>query len=88
MRLLKFLYTRGKTYHIQNNFLNIHALVPSTSHGDFEEFLGRKGKDLLTHIQSTITKVGQRYINGKPQDVEDQALFFYLWCGPKSPFFW
>jgi len=87
MRLLKFLYTRGKTYHIQNNFLNIHALVPSTSQGNFEEFLGRKGKNLLTHIQSTITKVGQRYINGKPQDVEDQALFFYLWCGPKSPFF-
>jgi fructose-1,6-bisphosphatase III len=87
MRLLKFLYTRGKTYHIQNNFLNIHALVPSTSHGNFEEFLGRKGKNLLSYIQEIISKVGRRYINGKPQDAADQALFFYLWCGPKSPFF-
>ncbi|BHH83819.1 fructose-bisphosphatase class III [Desulforhopalus sp. 52FAK] len=87
MRLLSFLYTRGKTYHIQNNFLNIHALVPSTSHGDFEEFLGRKGKNLLSYIQDTIKKVGRNYIDGKPQHPADQALFFYLWCGPKSPFF-
>lgn len=87
MRLLRFLFTRGKTYHIQNNFLNIHALVPSTSHGDFEEFLGRKGKNLLSYIQDTIKQVGLKYIEGKPQKPEDQALFFYLWCGPKSPFF-
>ncbi|MFT5698916.1 MAG: fructose-1,6-bisphosphatase-3 [Desulforhopalus sp.] len=87
MRLLKFLYTQGKTYHIQNNFLNIHALVPSTAEGDFEEFLGRKGKDLLLYIQDVIAKVGVKYIEGKPQNPEDQSLFFYLWCGPKSPFF-
>ncbi len=87
MRLLQFLFQKGKTYHIQNNFLNIHALVPSTSTGDFEEFLGRKGKNLLTYIQDTIFSVGEKYLNGQPQNPEDQALFFYLWCGPKSPFF-
>ena len=86
-RLLQFLFTQGETYHIQNNFLNIHALVPSTAEGEFEEFLGRKGKNLLSYIQSIIKKVGLNYIEGKPQDPEDQALFFYLWCGPKSPFF-
>ncbi|MFW2367419.1 MAG: fructose-bisphosphatase class III [Desulforhopalus sp.] len=86
-RLLEFLFTKGKTYHIQNNFLNIHALVPSTADGDFEEFLGRKGKNLLTYIQETISQVGKNYIVGKEQEKEDQALFFYLWCGPKSPFF-
>lgn len=87
MRLLRFLFERGKTYHIQNNFLNIHALVPSTADGDFEEFLGRKGKNLLTYIQDTIFSVGEKYLSGKEQKKEDQALFFYLWCGPKSPFF-
>lgn len=86
-RLLHFLFTKGKTYHIQNNFLNIHALVPSTADGEFEEFLGRKGKNLLTYIQDTISQVGENYIAGKEQKKEDQALFFYLWCGPKSPFF-
>jgi len=86
-RLLSFLFTKGKTYHIQNNFLNIHALVPSTSEGEFEEFLARKGKNLLNFIQDTIARVGERYLQGQKQHKEDQALFFYLWCGPKSPFF-
>ncbi len=86
-RLLRFLFEKGKTYHIQNNFLNIHALVPSTADGEFEEFLGRKGKHLLAFIQETIDRVGSRYLQGKPQQADDQALFFYLWCGPKSPFF-
>jgi len=87
MRLLRFFFTTGKTFHIQNNFLNIHALVPSTADGQFEEFLGRKGKILLTFIQETIERVGKNYLNGKKQALDDQALFFYLWCGPKSPFF-
>jgi fructose-1,6-bisphosphatase-3 len=86
-RLLKFLFTKGKTYHIQNNFLNIHALVPSTAEGEFEEFLGQSGKNLLTFIQETISRVGENYLAGLEQKPEDQALFFYLWCGPKSPFF-
>jgi fructose-1,6-bisphosphatase-3 len=87
MRLLDFLFTKGKTYHIQNNFLNIHALVPSTEDGEFQEFLGRRGKDLLTYVQETIAEVGTKYLAGEEQQQENQALFFYLWCGPKSPFF-
>lgn len=86
-RLLKYFFTRGKTYHIYNNFLNIHALVPSTEDGEFETFMGRKGKILLEEIQQTISRCGERYLKDEKQDVEDQALFFYLWCGPKSPFF-
>lgn len=86
-RLLSFFFKKGKTYHVHNNSLNIHALVPSTKNGEFEEFLGRKGRELLDYIQETIERVGARYISGEPQDAEDQALFFYLWCGAKSPFF-
>ncbi|MEJ2134683.1 MAG: fructose-bisphosphatase class III [Desulfofustis sp.] len=86
-RLLGYLFSTGKTYSIYNDILNIHALVPSTSEGEFDEFLGRSGKHLLNFIQTTIERVGNNYLEGKPQDPRDQALFFYLWCGPKSPFF-
>jgi len=86
-RLLGYFFKKGKTYHIHNNSLNIHALVPSTEKGEFEEFLGRSGRELLDFLQETIERVGKRYIAGEKQNEEDQALFFYLWCGPKSPFF-
>ena len=86
-RLLGYFFKKGKTYHIHNNSLNIHALVPSTVDGEFEEFLGKSGRELLDFIQETIERVGKRYVADEPQDEKDQALFFYLWCGPKSPFF-
>jgi fructose-1,6-bisphosphatase-3 len=86
-RLLAYFFTRGNTYHIHSNTLNIHALVPSTAEGEFDEFMGRKGKNLLDHIQEMIRRVGQNYIQGTLQNKQDQDLFFYLWCGPKSPFF-
>ena len=86
-RLLSYFFKKGKTYHIHNNSLNIHALVPSRENGEFEQFLGRQGRELLDYVQETIERVGKRYILGKPQEAADQALFFYLWCGPKSPFF-
>ncbi|RUM45927.1 MAG: fructose-bisphosphatase class III, partial [Desulfocapsa sp.] len=86
-RLLGYLFKQGKTYHIHNNSLNIHALVPSLEDGSFEKFLGLSGRALLDYIQETIERVGKRYLNDEEQDAKDQALFFYLWCGPKSPFF-
>lgn len=86
-RLLAFFFTKGKTYHVHSNTLNIHALVPSTADGQFDEFMSRKGKNLLDHIQEMIRRVGVNYLEGKPQKQQDQDLFFYLWCGPKSPFF-
>ncbi len=86
-RLLSYFFARGKTYHVHNDSLNIHALVPSREDGEFEEFLGHSGRGLLDFVQDTIERVGKRYMAGESQDPKDQALFFYLWCGPKSPFF-
>ncbi|WP_136797794.1 fructose-bisphosphatase class III [Desulfosediminicola ganghwensis] len=86
-RLLGYFFTDGKTYHIHSNTLNIHALVPSTADGQFDEFMGRRGKNLLDNIQDMIGRVGKNYLEGKQQVKRDQDLFFYLWCGPKSPFF-
>ena len=86
-RLLGYLFEVGKTYSVYNDILNIHALVPSTIDGDFELFLGRSGRALLDFIQATIRRVGKNYLEKHAQDPADQALFFYLWCGPSSPFF-
>lgn len=86
-KLLRFFYEKGQTYLIHNNMLNIHALIPSTESGEFDEFLNRRGKSLLDHIQRCIHRTGQAYLNGKKQKESDLALMFYLWCGPKSPFF-
>lgn len=86
-QLMSFFFESGKTYHVYNSILNIHALIPSNQEGDFDEFLGLKGKALLDHIQNSIYTIGQNYIHGKEQEEKDMALMFYLWCGPKSPFF-
>lgn len=86
-RLMRFFFEKGKTYHIHNNLLNIHALVPTTVEGEFESFLGHKGKALLDFIQESVFRAGQAYLKGEEPLAEDRDLFFYLWCGPKSPFF-
>ena len=86
-RLLAFFFAKGRAYHVHNNTLNIHALVPSTADGEFDEFMGRQGKKLLDFIEDSIRRVGVGYLSGREQRQRDQDLFFYLWCGPKSPFF-
>ncbi len=86
-KLLQFFFKSGQTYIIHNDMLNIHALIPSNKDGEFEEFLNRKGKDLLDYVQKSIRRIGDAYLAGKKQREKDLALMFYLWCGPKSPFF-
>lgn len=86
-RLIQFLFEKGQTYQIHNNMLNIHALIPSTEDGEFDEFRDRKGKALLDYIQKRINTAGEAYIAGEEPLEADTALFFYLWSGPKSPFF-
>ncbi|MCG8333491.1 MAG: fructose-1,6-bisphosphatase [Proteobacteria bacterium] len=86
-KLLDFFFDKGQTYIIHNDMLNIHALIPSNQNREFEEFLNRRGKDLLDHVQESIERIGKAYLSGKKQREKDLALMFYLWCGPKSPFF-
>jgi len=86
-QLMKYLFDVGKIYHINNFILNIHALIPSTEDGKFDKLLGKKGKELLDHIEKLVKNVGRRYLEGGEQDPFELAVMFYLWCGPKSPFF-
>lgn len=85
--LMKFFFEHGTMYHINNYILNIHALIPSTPEGDFEELLGLKGKELFDHVQSVVKRIGENYFADVKQDPAELALMFYLWCGPRSPFF-
>lgn len=86
-QLMKYLFEVGKLYHINNFILNIHALIPSTEDGKFDKQFGKKGKELLDHIEKLVKNVGKRYLEGAEQDPFELAVMFYLWCGPKSPFF-
>ena len=85
--IMSFFFERGSMYHINNYILNIHALIPSTADGRFEEFLGRRGKALFDHLQEMIYNIGENYFHDREQNERDLAIMFYLWCGPKSPFF-
>jgi len=85
--LMKYLFEEGKMYHVNNFILNVHALIPSTEDGNFEELYGKKGKELLDHIDKTVKQVGSNYLKGMEQEPFQLAVMFYLWCGPKSPFF-
>ncbi|MBN2401705.1 MAG: fructose-bisphosphatase class III [Spirochaetes bacterium] len=85
--LMKFLFEHGNLYHINNFILDIHALIPSTKDGKFENFLGKKGKELFNYIQDVVKNVGKNYLEDRQQNQKDLDLMFYLWCGPKSPFF-
>ncbi len=85
--LMRFLFEDGCLYHINNYILNLHALIPSTADGEFDSFMGKKGKALLDHLEARVKGVGRNYLFGKEQDPRDLALMFYLWCGAKSPFF-
>ncbi len=87
MDLMKYLFEDGKLYHINNYILNIHALIPSTEEGKFDKLFGRKGKELMDHLEALVKNVGKRYLEGKEQDPFELASMFYLLCGPKSPFF-
>ena len=86
-RLMEYLFREGKLYHIHNYILNIHALIPSTADGKFDELYGKKGKDLLDHLEDSIKDAGEQYLRGEMVAPFQQAVMFYLWCGPMSPFF-
>jgi len=86
-RLMEYLFTEGKLYHINNYIMNIHALIPSTEDGFFDELYGKSGRELLDHIELTVKDIGESYLSGKPREPFQLAMMFYLWCGPKSPLF-
>ena len=85
--LMRIFFERGWVYRTYNGILSIHALIPSTQDGEFEQVFGFRGKALLDYLQQLIQRVGKNYLNDKKNEADEIDLFFYLWCGKKSPFF-
>ncbi|MCL2025642.1 MAG: fructose-1,6-bisphosphatase [Leptospirales bacterium] len=86
-KLMEYLFREGRLYHVHNYIFNIHALIPSTANGEFDELYGKKGKELLDHLEDSIKEAGEQYLRGETVAAFQQAIMFYLWCGPLSPFF-
>ncbi|MDO5732856.1 MAG: fructose-1,6-bisphosphatase [Eubacteriales bacterium] len=89
-RHMQFLYTHGSSYLCFNGNLLFHGCIPLDEAGDFDgpvlDGAKRVGRELMEYINYAIT---QAYY-GDPESVETQNcidLFWYLWCGAKSPMF-
>ncbi len=88
-RHIKLFIDKGSLYHIENNNLMYHALVPLNEDGSFKdvELGGKKlsGKALFDYVESEV----KRLYFSEPSKRSDYELdlMWYLWCGPDSPFF-
>lgn len=84
------LLLHGSMYGIYNSNLLFHASVPMRSDGSLMEVnvegLPVSGRDLLDRVELIV-----RTAFDDAADAEDKArstdYFWYLWCGPDSPFF-
>ncbi len=85
-RLLSYFFKNGKTYHIHNNSLNIHALVPSNEDGEFEAFLGKSGRELLDFVQETIVRVGKNILMVRSRMNRIRHSFFTSGAARSHPF--
>ena len=82
---IRFIYEKGSVYTICNSNLLFHGCMPTDNNGNLAtlDFLGKdmKGKKLFDELDRIIKNA---YFNKTPKDVD---FMWYLWCGPKSPFF-
>lgn len=82
---IKFIYEKGSVYKICNSNLLFHGCIPTKSNGELEtiDFLGKdvKGKKLFDELDKIIRNA---YFKKNQKDLD---FMWYLWCGPKSPFF-
>ena len=82
---IKFIYEKGSVYKICNSNLLFHGCIPVDNNGNLEtiSFLGKplKGKKLFDELDEIIRDA---YFKKESKAID---LMWYLWCGPKSPFF-
>jgi fructose-1,6-bisphosphatase-3 len=87
---IQFLYAKGDMYLAYNNNLLFHGCIPMMKNGEFDALATPQGevsgKDLLDF---TSRAVRQAYFSKKdtPERRYSLDLFWYLWCGKKSPLY-
>ncbi len=83
---VRFLFSKGGMYLIENGNLMYHGCIPMEEDGSFSKFLGYSGKSLLEYCDAMARK-GYFLEDDHPQKEACRDFYWYLWCGPYSPLF-
>lgn len=85
---MEYMIEKGSNYLIYNQHLLFHACIPLEESGQFMPFEingeSYKGKALLDFFDKKILEATE---NKEIYDDQATDLFWYLWCGDKSPLF-
>lgn len=87
---IKFLFSKGSFYLKYNSNLLYHACIPMEKDGSFtkvkildKEYSGKEYLDKLNEI----VREAYYYYNNLNKRNNSVDIFWYLWCGEKSPLF-
>ena len=87
---VQFLFAKGSVYKVCNDNLMFHGCIPMEEDGSFTVVKTSSGeasgKDWLDYAER-IVRQGYFGVEGSPQKERGVDLFWYLWCGYKSPLF-
>ena len=86
---IRFLFSNGSLYLINNSNLLFHGCIPLNADGSFYELAVNKkklaGKELLDYLE---VKTRQAFLNGDTETEKHSSdLIWFLWTGPHSPLF-
>ncbi len=89
-RHVRFLYSKGSVYKIENNNLLFHGAVPLEEDGQLAEVYYRgscySGRAWMDKCER-MARQGYFAQRGSAERQRGQDFLYYLWCGPKSPIF-
>ena len=86
---MEFIIEKGGIYKVFNGNLLTHGCILLDEKGDFLSVNTKKGqlsgKALMDYYDREVRRIF--YATSLGEDNVDTDLFWYLWCGPKSPLF-
>ena len=87
---VRFLFSKGSMYKCYNGNLLFHGCIPLEANGDFSTIKtsdgSMRGKEWFDYVE----RLARRGYFGQEDDKDKQRgidIFWYLWCGYKSPLF-
>lgn len=87
---IRFLFSKGSMYHIENGNLMFHGAVPLTEGGEFAKItfdnVEYSGRGLMDYCER-MARQGYFATEGTPERKRGQDFLWYLWCGENSPLF-
>ena len=86
---IRYMFNHGSFYKVLNGNLLFHGCIPMTADGEFDyintEDGRKKGKEWFDYAEALVRK---GYFGKGGRDKQRGIdLFWYLWCGYKSPMF-